>query len=272
MIVDAQVHVWEAERPDRPWVPGGSAHRDTPLRAAEVAARMDAAGVDRAYLVGPGFEGLYNDAVLGAVDAFPDRFRAIVKFPIDDPSVTPMLTSLAQDPRVAGARLVFNGEAVPWLTDGTADWYWRLASTIGLPTMVFAPNRSRELAAVAERFPDLRVAVCHFGVNTKLRDQDIVEPLDATIELARFPNVSVKVTCAPSMTTEPYPHPFLVGQVRRVIDAFTPERSFWGSDLSRLRGEYVDAKRLFQEELGLSRREQDLVLGEAIERWFPWRG
>lgn len=273
MIVDAQIHIWEAERPDRPWAPGGAAlaHRDVPLGADEVVRRMDEAGVDRAYVVSPGFEGVHNDTVLRAAEDHPDRLRAIVRFPIDDESRAAELEALRDDPRVAGARLVFNRDATPWLTDGTAEWYWELAARIGLPTMVFAPNRSADVGEVARRHPALRLVVCHFGVDTKLRDADVVPPLAATIALAELPNVAVKVTCAPSMTTEAYPYPVLAGHIRRTIAAFGPARAFWGSDLSRLRGTYGDARRLFEDELGLDARDRALVLGEAILDWFPWR-
>ena len=274
LIVDAQIHVWAAERADRPWIPGGSAlaHRDEPLGAAEVVERMDAAGVDRAYVVGHGLEGVHNDVVLAAAGAFPERLRAIARFPIDDATAgADLLDRLAADSRVAGTRLVFNREAAGWLADGTADWYWQRASDEGVPTMVFAPGRSRELAAVAERYPRVRIAVCHFGVDTKLRDDAILESLEDTLALARFPNVAVKLTCAPSMTTQEYPYPFIVEQVRRAIDAFGPERAFWGSDLSRLRGSYPSARELFENELGLDLPELDLVMGRAILAWFPWR-
>ena len=59
MIIDSQVHLWEAHRPDRPWpadqigkpsfvaVPGARPHRAEPLGADELIAMMDQIGIDR---------------------------------------------------------------------------------------------------------------------------------------------------------------------------------------------------------------------------------
>jgi predicted TIM-barrel fold metal-dependent hydrolase len=231
---------------------------------------MDEAGVERAYVVSPGFEGAYNDVVLDAVSAYPDRLRAIVRFPIDEPD-SDHVADLISDPRVSGARLVFNKSASSWLADGTADWYWALAERLGTPTMVFAPNRSDELATVAELHPGVSITVCHFGVDTKLKDDAASEPLESTIRLARLPNVAAKVTCATALTSEPYPYPRLAERVRRTIDAFGAERAFWGSDLSRLPGSYAELREWFETELGLDDHDRELVMGAAIQRWFPWR-
>jgi L-fuconolactonase len=49
-IVDAQVHIWAANTPDRPWPTSGrgSPHRNQPFSADDLLAEMNAAGVDRA--------------------------------------------------------------------------------------------------------------------------------------------------------------------------------------------------------------------------------
>ena len=59
MIVDSQVHIWAADTPERPWPPGQAAraHTPTPLTAEKLLEKMDAAGVARAVLVPPSWEG-----------------------------------------------------------------------------------------------------------------------------------------------------------------------------------------------------------------------
>ena len=54
-VIDAQVHVWGADTPARPWPGGGNPkpHRAEPWTAAELVAAMDAAGVDAAVIVPP---------------------------------------------------------------------------------------------------------------------------------------------------------------------------------------------------------------------------
>src|SRR5215471_12263986 len=47
MIVDAQVHLWKAESPDWPWVPGRKPQLPDPFTIEKLVPLMDEAGVDR---------------------------------------------------------------------------------------------------------------------------------------------------------------------------------------------------------------------------------
>ena len=82
-IVDAQVHIWGVNTPDRPWptYPGSARpippHLPEPLTAESLLRDMDALGIDRVLLVPPSWEGYRNDFVLAAAKRYPDRFRAI---------------------------------------------------------------------------------------------------------------------------------------------------------------------------------------------------
>ena len=52
-VTDVQVHLWESERPDRPWPKPQQRppHRPNGFGAEEMLKEMDAAGVDRAVKV-----------------------------------------------------------------------------------------------------------------------------------------------------------------------------------------------------------------------------
>jgi L-fuconolactonase len=53
-IVDAQVHIWGANTPERPWPAGGSSpHRPQPFSKDDLLKEMDAAGVARVVIVPP---------------------------------------------------------------------------------------------------------------------------------------------------------------------------------------------------------------------------
>ena len=275
VVVDAQVHVWAEEAPERPWIPGGAdlAHAAEPLDGDTLAAEMDRVGVDRALLVSPTWEGEAdrNDVVLRTVAARPDRFGAIVRFPLDDPSYEAQLERWAADPRVFGTRAMFIRRAEHWLSDGIAEWFWPVAASLGLPVMIYAPGQYEAIGAVAERHPDVRIAICHFGINVRLRDEQILPHIDELVKLSRHPNIAVKATSLPSYVTEPYPFPSLHEPIRRVVEAYGADRVFWGSDLSRLRCDYTELYRLFIEELDfLSDADRELIMGHAVCRWFGW--
>ena len=83
-IIDAQVHIWGEDTPDRPWPAYGKAyaHRGgEPFGKDELLREMDAAGVDRVVIVPPSWEGERNDLALEAARLHPDRF-AIMARPI----------------------------------------------------------------------------------------------------------------------------------------------------------------------------------------------
>src|SRR5262245_66506534 len=62
VIVDAQVHIWHAHTPERPWPADGigQARIPRPFSYYELLARMDEAGVDRVVMV-PSSWGGYGD-------------------------------------------------------------------------------------------------------------------------------------------------------------------------------------------------------------------
>ena len=72
-------------------------------------------------------------------------------------------------------------------------------------------------------------------------------------------------------STDPYPHTNIHDELHRIFDAFGPDRSFWGTDLSRMKCSYRECVTLFTEELPwLSGRDLELVMGEALCKWIGW--
>src|SRR5262245_44064178 len=65
-IVDSQVHLWKAESPDWPWVPGVKPQLPEPFTIEKLVPMMDDAGVDRVVIVPPSWPGDRNDYALEA--------------------------------------------------------------------------------------------------------------------------------------------------------------------------------------------------------------
>ena len=53
LIADAQVHIWAADTPERPWPARHAPHQPVPFSKDDLLREMDAAGVQRAVLVPP---------------------------------------------------------------------------------------------------------------------------------------------------------------------------------------------------------------------------
>lgn len=272
VVLDAQVHIWEAERADRPWVPGGQrlAHRSVPITSDDLLVDMDRVGVDRVLVVSPSWEGFRNDVVLNAAQRHPDRFGAVMRFRVDDPAAAGEFPGWAADPRVYAARVLFHRDSADALNDGTADWIWPELERVGLPVMIFAPGQYEAIGAVARRHPDLSVVICHLGFNPALRDAEALAGVDALLRLAGLPNVAVKATSLPSFVTEPYPFPTLQKLLVRTIEAFGSHRIFWGSDLSRLSCGYHELYALIRDEMDIPPADRANILGDAACAWFGW--
>src|SRR5678815_1841203 len=148
LVVDSQVHIWAADRPDRPWPPGraAQAHKPYPVTKELVLAAMDKAGVNRAVLVPPSWEGDYNDVVIEAAQAHPDRFAAMGRLAVHRPESRALVPGWKQQAGMLGIRLTFHiPEHRTMLFDGTADWLWPVAERCGIPIMVYAPTSVRKI-------------------------------------------------------------------------------------------------------------------------------
>ncbi len=275
-VVDAQVHVWLPEGPDRPWPPGGaerahSMHRHVPIDGPTLRAEMAAAGVDRALLVPPFFEGYRNDFAVACAEAAPDAFRVMARVDLRTGDPGPV-RELLRSTVVAGIRLVFLPADAGRVDDPGAEWLWRFAEEEDVPVMLLASGQLPALGAVARAHPGLRLAVDHLGLTGQATDAAVGPEIAEVVALAGLDNVAVKLTAAPCYSTEAHPYPALHPFLRQLHDAFGPQRLFWGSDLSRLRGSYADLVRLFREELDfLSPADVDAVMGGSVLTWLDWR-
>lgn len=282
MIADSQVHLWGDETPDRPWIPGGQERLRhmghlTSLGPDFLLGKMDEAGIDRAVIVPPTWDRDRIDVALQAWRRFPDRFRIMTRIPLNKPEeAKELLRSLRGEPAVAGVRLTFSFEVErDWIHDGTADWFWPYAEEHDIPVMMLIPHHKDKVARIAEKHPGLRIAIDHMGILGNTTDDGIAPFIKDTAQLARYPNVAVKISNIPSFSTEQYPFTNVMPYVKQLVEAFGAQRCFWGTDLSRQLGkygvDYKDGVALVTEHMPfLSERDKALVLGEALCAWLRW--
>jgi predicted TIM-barrel fold metal-dependent hydrolase len=274
-IIDSQVHIWAENAPERPWVKGmeGRAHLPDPLGAEKLIRWMDEAGVDAAILVPPSLEGDRNDLSLAAAQTYPDRFAVMGRIAIDQP-VPDKLATWKRQPGMLGVRLTFHRpDTRPQLTDGTADWFWPAAEAHDVPVMVHAPERLPQIGAIAQRHPKLRVIIDHMGFARETMDGEAAAAAERVAALVQYPNVFVKVSALPCYSTEAYPFRNLDAPLRRIIGAFGPKRSFWGSDLSRMleHCSYRQAVTHFTETPDfLSADDLDWIMGRGLKHCLGW--
>ena len=273
-IIDSQVHIWAPETREKPYAKENASkpHREVPLGAEELLREMDAAGVARCVLVPPTWEADRNDTSLEAARRYPDRFAVMGRLSLTSAASRSEIATWKEQPHMLGVRMVFNrGQSAQWLNDGTADWFWEAAEGHDIPVMALAPNDVPKLGEIAERHPGLRLIIDHMGLNSALRGKPLGPAVDTVVKLARFKNVAVKVSALPCYVDEPYPFPSLHPLVRRVVDAFGPQRCFWGTDLSHLPCPYKQVVTLFTKEMKfLSEHDKEWIMGRGVAEWLGW--
>jgi len=274
MIIDSQVHIWGPETPDKAYMKEDASkpHLPTPLQHEELLQVMDANGVQRTVCVPPTWEGYSNEESMRAARLHPDRFAVMGRIPVFKPESRSLMATWKKQPGMLGIRIAFHqGRSKLWLEDGTADWLWDEAERHNIPIMAFAPDAVHKLGEVAERHPGLRLVIDHMGLSSALRGKSLEPAVADLLKLARLKNVAVKVSALPCYVDEPYPFPTLHPLIQRVVGAFGPQRSFWGTDLSHLTCPYKQCLTLFTEELKfLSQSDKEWIMGRGIAEWLNW--
>ncbi len=269
-IVDAQIHLWGSG------LPSNMAHRQvTAFETAEAVGMMDEAGVDAAVIHPVAWDPGSTEMAFRAVADHPGRFAIMGALPLDDPASADRVAGWRDQPGMLGLRYMFlKDPARASLHDGEIDWLWREAEAAGVPVTVLATNSLALLGEIARRHPGLRLTIDHLGGrggNTELKDDAAMAHMPELLALARLPNVAVKATGAPGYSAERYPFPIMQGHVRRIYDAFGPERVFWGTDITKMPCSWRECITMFTEEMPwLSEADLRLIMGEAVCRWWGW--
>jgi len=185
-----------------------------------------------------------------------------------------LLANWKAQPGMLGVRVTFLGASETWLADGTADWFWPAAEKAGLPVMCLTAGHGLKFARIAERHPRLTLIVDHMGVSTAIvKAGKTSESIGDAVALAKYPNVSVKLSAAPNYSSEPYPFRDFLPHIRVLFDAYGPQRCYWGTDLTNgfSRATYRQRITHFTEEMTfLSESDKDWIMGRAILARLRW--
>ena len=272
-IVDSQVHIWAASTPERPWPARHQPHRPEPITAESLWLEMQEAGVSRAILVPPSWEGERNDVVLAAAQAYPERYAVMGRLDPLDPRSPERIRTWRDTPGQLGLRFTFHRPSFEHLlTEGHLNWLWPLAEKHGVPIMMTCPFKIIHLAGeIAQQHPGLKLTLDHFALLPGTKDEVAFDGFEKLLALAAFDNVAVKCSSLPCYTQAPWPFKPLHAYIKQAFEAFGPERMFWGSDLSRLTSSYRECVELFTTQLPWLKGENlEMVMGQGLRRWLGW--
>jgi predicted TIM-barrel fold metal-dependent hydrolase len=260
LIVDSQIHLWN----------GGQSpphHRQGLYLAEDAIAEMDAAGITAAINHPPQWDQASNLYAVEAARAHPDRFATLGWLKLDRPDAPEIVRRWREQPGMIGFRLLcMMPDERSWPIDGTMDWLWPLAEELNLPIALCGPLLLPMIEHLAPRHPGLKLTVDHLGYIGPSASPDVL--LNQVDGLHGW---AVKLTGLPDYARDAYPFRSLHGEVRRLYDAFGPERLFWGTDFTRLKCSWRECVTMYTEEMPwLSEADQRLILGEAFCTWHNW--
>jgi predicted TIM-barrel fold metal-dependent hydrolase len=172
-----------------------------------------------------------------------------------------------------GLRFTFHRPSLqPLLTEGQVDWLWPLAQEFNIPIMMTCPFEIMHIIDdVAQRFPNLKLIIDHFGLLPGKKDDEAFKNFQSILNLSKRPNIAVKASCLPTYTTEAWPFKTLEPYIKNIYDTFGPQRMFWGSDLSRLTSSYSECVNHFTNELKwLNGEDLTWIMGKGLKTWLKW--
>ncbi|MGZ8198504.1 MAG: amidohydrolase family protein [Burkholderiales bacterium] len=267
LVVDSQVHIWESGTP----VP---VHRQVSHYTKDELLRdMDEAGVDAVILHPPSWDPRANEIALEAARQHPERLCVLGFFDVSKRENRALVETWKDEPGMMGLRFAFlkPGEE-NWLVDGTIDWLWPVAERAGFPVGLLVPHRAAEVGKIAARHPGLKLMIDHMARPRGTQDDASFSDLADLLALAKYPNVAIKASGAPSYSSDPYPYRNIHKYLRQIFDAFGPRRMFWGTDITRMPIPWRQCISMFTEELPwLKGEDLELVMGRAVCDWIGWK-
>jgi predicted TIM-barrel fold metal-dependent hydrolase len=287
--VDAHVHVFDRVSEAFPREASRLAPAERTATAEQLLREMDTAGVDRAVLVQlSGYKPDHHRYVAQCVSQWPDRFVAVGLVDVNDADPPARLSELYEATAIAGIRLMGTlGEVGAERVERLAayDLFCR-ADRLGLNVNLYCePGQIANVEMLVRAFPDVSVSLDHLGICPTTAflpdrwgrprfDDETIPPstYPRVLDLARFPNVYVKVSGEYAFSKQPYPYSDLRPMVEQIYDAYGAQRMMWCTDYPWIGEEpgYRKLVALLDCHLPhLTEGERALIFGgNALEVWF----
>lgn len=234
-VIDVHMHVWSGDPVRFPFAHPYNPKFVAPKIAATVellVEEMNKNGIDQCVLVQTISHGWDNRYLAHCVKTNPKRFRGQGLIDPTDPKVADKLEYWMTKHGLAGMRfspIYYKGKD-EWLNAKASHALWKKAEELGAVFNFFiASEQLPKLEDMIRRFPKVKVVIDHFAyVDLKAKDPE--PETKKLLALARYPNVWLKVSelCILSPSKK-YPYKDTYSLVKKVYDAFGPDRLLWGT-------------------------------------------
>jgi len=275
LVIDSQVHAFAANTPARPWA--NSPEGWSPAAPGDkMVEAMDAVGVDGAIFVSPfnlyGYDASY---AMEVQRTWPGHFGIVTRVDYEKPEVAELVAEWKRVPGAVGLRLGMTAEQGLAADNPGIDRMLRAAASVDLPMNFLCWGNIDVGTAVIDRHPNTRFVLDHLGMmqpRKKPAPADVWKDLPKVLDLARRPNVVIKVSGACTMSHEAYPFNDIWDPLARVFDAWGFERCLWGTDWTRAFSvvSYKDAVEPFRLTDRLTDSERAMLMGGACAKTYGW--
>ena len=238
-IVNAAEHAWVIHDP-RFRIDPEVASCPTNLPKHEYSAeyllgQMRTHNVDHVMISHVCYYGRDNAYTIHCVKTYPDKFAGIgllvgyrLYSPADKENPS-RLERLVKEDSLAGLRLspIYDRDVV-WMNDPVCYPLWKKAEQLGAVFNIFlAPHQVAQVAAMAERFPGVKVVIDHMAmIDITAPDSEGFGPL---LELERFPNVYIRTSLHNLSKSKQMPFRDVWPLLRRLYDRFGPRRLIYAN-------------------------------------------
>ncbi len=269
-ILDPHVHVWKHD-PSHPFASGAK----VPPRDATpetLLSLMQANGVSKTVIIQVIHYRYDNSYLAGVLKQYPQYFQGVCRVDPLDPAAPDRLSELTGQ-GFRGVRLSPGADtAGDWIRGPLMPPLWKRCQALRVPMTILAPvSRLPDLVPLADQCPDLTIVIDHMA------DCPVDHPgeLDKLIALKRYPKLFVKISHTWSLSKLPYPWLDSQEHVKRLHQAFGPNRLMWATDWPIVENtagaSYAKALVVVRDEMPfLNDDDKHWMLSRTIERVWPF--
>lgn len=278
-FVDAHSHIWTRDVKAFPLAEGVTVDDLAPpsFTAEELLATARPSGVERVVLIQHHiYHGWDNAYMIDAARRYPQVFRVVGMVNDLEPDPDKKMKQLLKN-KVTGFRITprIRGHE-KWLTGDGMAAMWRCASETRQAMCCLIDAQDLEnVDRMCRRFPDAPVVMDHFariGVDGKIRETDVRR----LCGLAKHRHTAVKISAFYALGKKQPPYHDLIPMIRRVFEAFGPQRLMWASDCPyQLDGDhtYEASIALVRDRLDFTTKEdRQWLLRKTAERIYFFDG
>ena len=271
--IDSQVHAYERNSPERPW--SGKLEGPNEVTGDDMAAAMDAVGVDGALLVSP--YSMYRYDASYALEVYakhPGRFGLIKPFDPESEATADEMADWTGRPGVVGARIMLTYGQFEADHPGLSR-ILTAGGQAGVPINIMGSGQLPLVRELARRHPDTQVVIDHVGLAQPFQPPAPPDPfadLPNVLSLAELENVAIKISGACTLSHEPFPYPDIWEPLGRIFQAYGFDRCMWGTDWTRAVRllTYEQGVEAFRATDRLTASERSALMGGTLTNIYKW--